>query len=84
MATVSDDSRVSAVKSSDDGPVAVVSRPPLLFIAPRDEGPPAMCCGRTAQNNTPLEALVFHQTLSTPKASYIGWIPSSTPKGELE
>ena len=38
-------------------------------------------CGRTAQNNRPLKALVFHQTLSTPKASYIGRIPSSTPQG---
>ena len=26
-------------------------------------------------------ALVFYQTLSTPKASYIGWIPSRTPQG---
>ena len=40
-----------------------------------------MSCGRTAQNNTPSEALVFHQTLSTPKASYIRRIPSSTPQG---
>ena len=38
-------------------------------------------CGRTARNNTPSEVLVFHQTLSTPKASYIGRIPSSTPQG---
>ena len=38
-------------------------------------------CGRTAQNNTPSEVLVFHQTLSTPKVSYIGRIPSSTPQG---
>ena len=38
-------------------------------------------CGRTVWNNTPSEALVFYQTLSTPKASYIGWISSSTPQG---
>ena len=38
-------------------------------------------CGRTAQNSTPSEALVFHQTLSTPKACYIGRIPLSTPQG---
>ena len=31
--------------------------------------------GRTAQNSPFTEALVFHQTLSTPKASYIGRIP---------
>ena len=31
-------------------------------------------CGRTAQNTTLTEALVFHQTLSTPKASYSGGI----------
>jgi len=36
-------------------------------------------CGRTVRNNTPSEAPVFHQTLSIPKASYIGRIPSSTP-----
>ena len=28
-----------------------------------------------------MEALVFHQTLSTPKASYNGQVPSSTPQG---
>ena len=38
-------------------------------------------CGRTVRNNTPSEALVFHQTLSTPKASYIGRVSSSTPQG---
>ena len=36
-------------------------------------------CGRTVQNNTPSKALVFHQTLSIPKASYIRRISSSTP-----
>ena len=41
-------------------------------------------CSRTARNNTPSKALLFHQTLSTPKAGYIGWVPSSAPKGELE
>ena len=41
-------------------------------------------CGRTSQNNTPSEALVFHQTLSTPKASYIGQILSSTPQGRTQ
>ena len=41
-----------------------------------------MLCGRITRNNTPSEALVFHQTLSTPKVSYKynGWIPSSTPQ----
>jgi len=41
-------------------------------------------CGRTSQNNTPSEALVFDQTLSTPKASFIGRIPSSTPQGRTQ
>ena len=36
-------------------------------------------CGRTTRNNTPSEALIFHQTLSTQKAN-IGRIPSSTPQ----
>ena len=40
----------------------------------------AIYCGRTVRNNTLTEALVFHQTLSTAKAHYIGWIPSSTPQ----
>ena len=40
----------------------------------------ARYCGRTARNGTLSEALVFHQTRSTPKASYIGRIPSSTPQ----
>ena len=38
-------------------------------------------CGRTARNNILTEALVFHQTLSTPKASYSGQYSSSTPQG---
>ena len=38
-------------------------------------------CGRTVRNNTLTEVLVFHQTLSTPKASYRGRYPSGTPKG---
>ena len=41
-------------------------------------------CDRTTRNNTPSEALVFHQILSTPKASYIGWVPSSTPQGRAQ
>ena len=41
-------------------------------------------CGRSGRNNTPLEALVFHQTLSILKASYIGRIPSSTPQGRTQ
>ena len=41
-------------------------------------------CGRTVRNNTPSEALVFHQTLSTPKASYIGRFRRAHPKGQLE
>ena len=34
------------------------------------------------RNNTPSKALVFHQTLSTPRVSYNGRIPSSTPPRE--
>ena len=41
-------------------------------------------CGRTAQNSTLTEALVFHQTLSTLKVDYIGWSHRAHPKGELE
>ena len=38
-------------------------------------------CGRTARNGTLTEMLVFHQTLSTPKASHSGRYPSGTPQG---
>ena len=38
-------------------------------------------CGRTARKSTLTEALVFHQTLSTPKASYSERCPSGTPRG---
>ena len=38
-------------------------------------------CGRTTQNNTLTEVLVFHQTLSTPKAGYSERYPSGTPQG---
>ena len=38
-------------------------------------------CGRTVRNSTLTEVLVFHQTLSTPKASYSGRCPSGTPQG---
>ena len=38
-------------------------------------------CGRTAWNSTLTEALVFHQTLSTPKASYNERYLSGTPQG---
>ena len=41
-------------------------------------------CGRTAQNSTLLEALVLHQTVSTPKAGYIGRFRQAHPKRELE
>ena len=41
-------------------------------------------CGRTVRNNTPSEAPVFHQTLSIPKASYIGRILLSTPQGRAQ
>ena len=37
--------------------------------------------GRTAQNKTLTEVLVFHHTLSTPKASYSGQYPLGTPQG---
>jgi len=49
----------------------------LVFYAAISE----KLCDRTVQNNTFLEAPVFHQTLSTSKASYIGRIPSSTSQG---
>ena len=39
-----------------------------------------LSCGRTARNNTLREVLVFHQTLSTPKAGYRGRYPSGTPR----
>ena len=38
-------------------------------------------CGRTTQNSVLTEAFVFHQTLSTPKASYSERCPSGTPRG---
>ena len=41
----------------------------------------AIYCGRTVRNNTLTEALVFHQTLSTSKASYNERYPSGTPQG---
>ena len=41
-------------------------------------------CGRTAQNSILTEALVFHQTLSTPKASYSGRYLSGTPQGRTQ
>ena len=40
--------------------------------------------GRTAQNNTLTEVLVFHQTLSTPKTATTSDIRQAHPKGELE
>ena len=40
--------------------------------------------GRTAQNNTLTELLVFRQTLSTSKASYSGRYPSGTPQGRTQ
>ena len=46
-----------------------------------NSNPLMMRCGRTAWNNALTEALVFHQTLSTPKASYSGRVPSGTPQG---
>ena len=61
--------------------------PPLEVLSWMSPSPPIIekevpwVCGRTARNNTPLEAFVFHQTLSTLKASYIERIPSSTSQG---
>ena len=40
--------------------------------------------GRTAQNSTLTEVLVFHQTLSIPKASYSGRYPLGTPQGRTQ
>ena len=41
-------------------------------------------CGRTVRNSTLSGALVFHQTLSTPKVGYIERFRRAHPKGELE
>ena len=41
-------------------------------------------CGRTVRNSTLTEALIFHQTLSTPKASYNRRYPSGTPQGRTQ
>ena len=41
-------------------------------------------CGRTARISTLPEALVFHQTLSTPKVSYGGRFRRAHLKEELE
>ena len=40
--------------------------------------------GRTAKNNALTDALVLHQTLSTPKASYSERYPSGTPQGRAQ
>ena len=40
--------------------------------------------GRTTQNSTLLDVLVFHLTLSTSKASYIRRFCRAHPKGELK
>jgi len=41
-------------------------------------------CGRTARNSILTEVLVFHQTLSTLKASHSGRVSSGTPQGRAE
>jgi hypothetical protein len=41
-------------------------------------------CDKTARNSILTEALVFHQTLSTPKAGYISRYPSGTPQGKTQ
>ena len=40
--------------------------------------------GRTAQNKELTDALVFHQTLSTPKTSYNERLPLGTPQGRAQ
>ena len=40
--------------------------------------------GRTTRNSTLTKVFAFHQTLSTPKASYSGWYPSGTPQGRTQ
>ena len=42
---------------------------------------PLACLWQNRKNNTLTKALVFHQILSTPKASYSGRYPSDTPQG---
>ena len=41
-------------------------------------------CGRTTRNSILTEALVFHQTLSTPKAATASGIRRTHPEGEPE
>ena len=41
-------------------------------------------CGRTTRNSVLTEALVFHQTLSTPKATTTSGIRRTHPEGEPE
>ena len=55
----------------------------LASITPRTSMYHAQC-GRIVRNNTLLEALVFHYTLSTSKVSYIGQFRWAHPKGELK
>ena len=41
-------------------------------------------CGRTARNSVLTEALVFHQTLSTPKATTTSGVHQAHHEGEPE
>ena len=66
------------VKSPPIDAIIPFGRSGLVYI----NGPPR--CGRTTRNNTPSEALVFHQTLSTPKQATSGGFRRAHPKGELE
>ena len=59
---------------------------PSASAVPSSDAPGAIMCrgsyGRTVRISTLTEALVFHQTLSTPKVSFSGGIRRAHPKGE--
>ena len=59
----------------------ILAQPSQIPRTRRRAPPTISVYGRTVRNNTLTEVLVFHQTLSTPKASYSGRYPSGTPQG---
>ena len=62
----------------------ILAQPSQIPRTRRRAPPTISVYGRTVRNNTLTEVLVFHQTLSTPKASYSGGIRRAHPKGEPE